>query len=733
VLGYRGEMTDTHLRAAIRIALAARGLEFDHDRSSADSAEQWSNGVALRDKILASSVGSGFWCLQQFMPEMWDRAPLVLDLGFRQTSLFQTLIAEKTDFAGEAAVLGAAFNLAITCIDYFADELGVADRLFNLLDASLIRNIFVAPSLAAGQLASQTRQSEDGRERFLLGLVAFCASSGCRLLQATRNQAAWEDLGRVIAQLLESEREVARSVWPSHSDARRLLPYVEAKSCLPSVASLHVARLAYPPGAIVSGRDLLRIARRVGTMFWRIDDLVDVLRDLRAGTPNGVLIGLADRLAAEGRPFASDKDIYDEVDRNAQELAELVDFNSGIEPVEVAHTVAQRDGLLRFAESVITGWTSPPGGGESFRRAAAPKSKDGADVCVALTFLLSQQANGYQEAIHHLHFPRMLDEGVRYETQPSLLSHRAVILDALLDAAEAGLDCPSRVLAAECVAILRSKHRDVRGGWSYIQEAPELPPDADDLGQVLQVLTRFGGHDLASICEEAIRLLLDSSEEDGSFCTWILDPDGNSFAHERMRSYLSVMGGWGIHPEVVANLLYGLCLYDPTRYRAPLHRSVTYLERVQSANGSWSSKWYTGPFYGTWRAVSVLSRLTPASKTLARARGFLLAGRNPDGGWGEGSSEPLSTALALLSLCLDGVQPDAAVLLAASTYLSRTQRSDGGWVSCPWIFFPTVDGPVEHGSASVTTAFCLKALLTARHLLGQQFEPVRQGVGHPGG
>jgi len=713
-------MTDSHLRAAIRIALAARGLEFEH---STDSAEQWSNGVALRENILAGTIGANdLERLQQLMPEIWDRVPLILDLGFRQTSLFQTLIAETTELAEQSAILGAAFNLAITFIDYFVDELGAGDSLFHTLDASLIRNIFVAPQLAAGYLANQTRRSQDVREKCLLGLVAFCASRGWHLVQATQNQSAWEDLGRVIAQLLESEREVSRAVSPTHAETHRLLPYVEAKSCLPSVAALHVARLAHRPSEAASGSDLLTVASRVGTIFWRIDDLVDLIADMRAGTPNGVALRLADRLIAEGRASASDKDIYDEVEREVEELAELADFRFATETAE--QTVTSREGLSRFAELLIAGWTGARGSEESFRRAAAPP--DDANVAPALRFLLRQQADGYREAIHHLHFPRLLDEGIRYQTLPALLSHRAVILDALLDAAEAGLKCPPRVLAAECVAILRSKHRDVRGGWSYMQDASELPPDADDLGQVLQVLTRYGGHELASICEEAVRLLLDSSEEDGSFVTWILDPDGRSFAHERMLSYLGVMGGWGIHPEVVANLLYGLCLYDPTRYRAPLHRSVKYLEKVQNADGSWSSKWYTGPFYGTWRVLSVLSRLTPGSDTLARARGFLLASRHGDGAWGEGASEPLSTALALLSLCLDGVHPDAEVLLSASQYLSRTQRSDGGWVSCPWISFPTVDGPVEHGSASITTAFCLKALVATRNLLGQQLDPVLQ-------
>ncbi|MGH8337047.1 MAG: hypothetical protein ACRETL_09570, partial [Gammaproteobacteria bacterium] len=309
-----------------------------------------------------------------------------------------------------------------------------------------------------------------------------------------------------------------------------MLPYMEAKSCLPSAASLHIARLAHKPAAMEFNPGLAAAAKWLGTIFWRVDDLVDLLQDLRTGTPNVVVLSLADRLAAEGRSFASDKDIYDELDASAEELIQLL-----VLPPELG--IDQRESLSEFARGVVAGWVGAHASGESAPGAAGRRENTGYRVSSdAIAFLLAQQKDGYREAIHHLHFPRLTDEGIRYETRPSILSHRAVILDALLDGAEAGLDSPRQVLAAECMAILRSKHRDVRGGWSYIEEAPELPPDADDLGQVLQVLTRFGGGELASICEEAIRLTLDASEADGSFCTWILDPGGQSFAHERMRT-----------------------------------------------------------------------------------------------------------------------------------------------------------------------------------------------------
>jgi hypothetical protein len=722
MLGYTGKMTDSHLRASIRVALTARGLEFSPADLEAASADQWRNGVRLRHEILAAGMApADIGRLREAEPEFWDRIPLIADLGFRQTSLFQCLISARTEWAHEAALLGAAFNLAITLIDYSLDERG-AGGLFRFLNASLMREIFAASGEAECKLAVAAQESQDVRERALWGLLAFCASSGRRLLLATANQAAWEDLGNTIAILLASEKEVAAATWPSAAEAHRLLPYMEAKSCLPSVAALHIARIAHKPATIVCESGLLEVATWLGTLFWRVDDLVDLLKDLRTGTPNAVLLRLADRLADEDRSFASDTDIYDEVDARAEELARLASLAVQQEFIE------GRNAVFQFTSLVIAGWTGSPGIQDFSQPPDSGRTARGGIFRNALAFLLAQQADGFQEAIHHLHFPRLLDDGVRYETRPSILSHRAVILDALLDAAEAGLDCPRKVLATESMAILRAKHRDTRGGWSYIQEAPELAPDADDLGQVLQVLARFGGCDLASICDEAIRILLDSSGEDGSFCTWILDPAGHSFANQRMRDYLTVMGGWGIHPEVVANLLYGLCLYDAVRYREPLRRSIQYLEKVQNPDGSWSSKWYCGPFYGTWRAASVLGRLTPGSEALMRSQRFLCARRHASGGWGEGTPEPLSTALAMLALRAGGIGANAAALSAGSVYLSQTQQPDGGWPSYPWISFPTIDGQVVHGSASVTTAFCLKALLAAEKVPRPEFELVAQGT-----
>ncbi len=724
---YQGQMSDSHLRAAVRVALAARGLEFEPAYFAAQSAAQWELGLTLRREIIADIPGGhSFDRLEDLEPDLWRRVPLIAGLGYRQTALFQSISScphlSHSDLERQAAILGGAFNLVITLVDHCIDERGAGESIFLVLNEAVIKGIFASPGKAAVQLQLMARESQTLAEQFLLSLIALCCSYGENLLALTGNNEAWKSLGGVILLLLQSERELAAASWASPSEMRRMLPSVETKSALPSLACMHIACLAHAPSESEVDGALRATAERIGKLFWRIDDIVDLLKDWRSGSPNALLLPIADRLDREKRAYASDTDIYDEVEACAEEIASLAELGQ--------HAIATGNDQLSgspqevkiFAWLLLAGWTGWRETHASPRHVhhagdAAVRSSE-----LALRYLMQQHDHGYEEATHYLHFPRLVDGRVRYETCPSILSHRAVIFDALLDGVDAGFRVSQSLLARDAMTILQCKHPDVRGGWSYIQQAPELPPDADDLGQVLQVLVRYGGQDLASICDEAIRLVLDGANDDGGFDTWILDPCGNSFADQKIRDYLPVMGGSGVHVEVVANLLYGLLLYDPQRYRHALHRAVHYLEGTQSAEGSWHSKWYAGPYYGTWRVISVLSRLAPASASLMHARRFLFASQRPNGGWGEHASDPLSTSLALLSLCSSVMAPVEEVIARGVDYLVHSQGAEGWWPSCPWICFPTADGMVTHGSASATTAFCLKALIARQEFSVLQYQ-----------
>ena len=372
--------------------------------------------------------------------------------------------------------------------------------------------------------------------------------------------------------------------------------------------------------------------------------------------------------------------------------------------------------MEEFARACVAGWIGWRVDAPPARRSRNAGARTREAVAAAVDALVAEQRSGYVEAVHHLRLPR--GDG-RYEEHPAVLSFRAVALDAMLDARDSGIAVPEAVLHMEALGILRSKHPLVRGGWSYLGGVPELPPDADDNGQVAQVLWRLGGRALARACEEPIRMSLDAAEPSGGIVTWILDPRGDTRADAIVRDYLPVMGGWGVHAEVVANFAYGLMLIDPARFAEPLQAIATYLEAVQNDDGSWTSKWYDGPYYGTFKAVAVLAHARPASLSLDRARAFVLSRRRPDGSFGDGDGDgdgaggALATALALLALDELGLSGKAAFAAGIANVLAL-QDEKGRWPACPWIRFPTVDGEVSYGSETMTTAFCLKALTAGR-------------------
>jgi Squalene-hopene cyclase C-terminal domain len=461
-----------------------------------------------------------------------------------------------------------------------------------------------------------------------------------------------------------------------------------------------------------------------------------------------------------------DVDLYTAIDAAAGELAGLV-ANSPTGELRELMLREIRHPLGRpLVESQIEGVPS-----------VAVLATAKAQLQRATDALVAEAERGFAQSGHSLRFPRGKRGETRHETHTATLLFRAVTLDALLDAKAAGLAVCDRVLSREGMALLKAKHPGVRGGWSYFETVPELPPDADDLGQVLQALARLGGPELALACEEPLQLALDAGsgvgvegyasggvgvegdasggvgvegdasggvgvegdasggvgvEGDagggaggygaGGFPTWILDPALPGRLDRIMSAYVSVIGGTGVHPEVVANLLVGLLYYDPARFAHHLQRGVGYLERTQDPGGWWESRWYAGRFYGTFKAAAVLGRLAPGGDAARRARAFLLAsredggrrrgdgGRGGDGAWGQDTSDPLATAHALLACAaLGGI--DHGVRAAAAECLLAQQRSDGTWPPSPWVQFPTLDGLQSHSSSTISTAFALKACL----------------------
>ena len=350
----------------------------------------------------------------------------------------------------------------------------------------------------------------------------------------------------------------------------------------------------------------------------------------------------------------------------------------------------------------------------------------------AVLALAAAWRRGFPDAAHELPFPRAQGFTSARELHRGDVFPRALIADALADADALAPGQLAPLVAAEAEYLLAARRTDGVGGWSYFPTLPELPPDADDLAQVMQVFLHAGRRDwIAAWCEPPLAVLLGHGRlPGGGWETWIVPAAGRSAVQDLQAGWAARAWGTGADPEVVANLLHALALYDRARFGPELAAGRRWLAGVQQPDGSWGSGWYEGPFYGTYVAHRALAASGggEAGGAVARNRSgaavnrgldFLRRSQRGDGGWGAGEGDPLSTALALLGLAAGvGTAVPAADLeraRAAAGWLAARRPATGPWPAVPLIRMELgravgrIHQVLTYGSPSVTTAFVLKA------------------------
>jgi squalene-hopene/tetraprenyl-beta-curcumene cyclase len=340
-----------------------------------------------------------------------------------------------------------------------------------------------------------------------------------------------------------------------------------------------------------------------------------------------------------------------------------------------------------------------------------------------LHFLLQAWQSGFEEAKHIMWFPKEQGFSSPQAEHTGDIFQRALISDVLLDAT-AQLQYPLQfALDREVDYLLSCCRSSGIGGWSYFPDLPELPPDADDLAQIIQVLVRTQrGADLEQYCEQPLRILLqDGVHENGAIETWIVPTSATTMEQQLQRLWIEQAWGQGADPEVMANLLYALALYDSQRFSKPISHGIDYLTTQQQSNGSWQSTWYHGDYYGTYVCLRLLALVCPDSPAVDRGIDFLLSHQLTDGSWGlTEAGDPLSTAIALLGLTASRSHQfnhTNPLILHALNFLQQQQNTDLGWSSCSFIQMQLgratgqVRQILSYGSRSITTSYVLKALL----------------------
>lgn len=402
--------------------------------------------------------------------------------------------------------------------------------------------------------------------------------------------------------------------------------------------------------------------------------------------------------------------------------------------IEKAREICQglKEDLESIREHILRGVVSalPEEGLDTGLNASAELNSESLNESISkgLDFLLRQQKNDFPEARHLEILGRLGRGDHRSACQWGTTFQRTIILDTLIDMREKNVEVPKAIIDEEVEKIVRAKLQTRKGGWSYFPQITSLPPDADDLGQVIQVLVKSGYGSVREICKEPIEILIKyNTHPDGSVDTWIAYPKEAG----SLEAKLEMQQVWGITPdtEVVANVLYGLSLYDRKRFESLIRKGIKFIENRQLSEGYWDCNWYFGKYYGTWVCSRLISIFNNESVSFKKGLDFVIKNQNEDGGWGEnGKSNPLDTSFGMLTISLsseEGKMRDQ--IFRALQFLQQRQQLEG-WEGSDFIkvdpgrYYGALERDSQpeikiYKSRTITTAFCLKAMLKGQELL----------------
>ena len=240
------------------------------------------------------------------------------------------------------------------------------------------------------------------------------------------------------------------------------------------------------------------------------------------------------------------------------------------------------------------------------------------------------------------------------------------------------------------------------GGWAWTP-LPGGVPDADDTaGAVLALAALPHDPDATRAAKAGVEWLLRLQNSDGGIPTFCrgwgalpFDRSGADLTAHALRAWHAWVDR--IQPDLQLRVLRAM------------DRAVGYLRARQRSDGAFLPLWFgredahdeANPTYGTARVLSALAairsrRSSEVDAMLVAAKHWLIAARNPDGGWGGNRGVPSS------------IEETALAVAALSEYAITTGQHDETRVpiadGCRWIAKAT-DGGTRFDAAPIGLYF----------------------------
>jgi squalene-hopene/tetraprenyl-beta-curcumene cyclase len=241
------------------------------------------------------------------------------------------------------------------------------------------------------------------------------------------------------------------------------------------------------------------------------------------------------------------------------------------------------------------------------------------------------------------------------------------------------------------------------GGWGW--SLPSGWPDTDDTADALITLAGFGFDGSDPQVRRGAGWLATMQNRNGSWSCF------SANAGISLDAPCTVMTAHAV------TALHRAAGWSADRPR--LARTVRWFARMQRPDGSIPCMWYLGRTAGTGCVLDALGGLGLAgSATAVRARDWLLASQQRDGGWGDatpGQPTVEETAWAVLGLLGGGLPADHPALAGGVRWLLRRQRADGLWrPALVGVYFLDLLYTCDH----LANGYALQALGRYRQALG---------------
>jgi hypothetical protein len=229
------------------------------------------------------------------------RLPLSLAFGYELGRAFAAAAPNCDGEAMQQALeLAALFNFGISTFDLLHDTMPQAASAFSAcFDRDVLSRLHDGEAMET--VAGAAALATDPETRILLRIIAtFYAELHALTRRQQRDGAPPRPMGLLMAAY---EAEMASARPDAYGPAERLR-VSRSKSTLPFLIIGELARVAR--GGEHPAQGLLdQLAEDVGTLFWLVDDLADLVDDLRCGSINAIVLSAMKRRAGGDQASAT--------------------------------------------------------------------------------------------------------------------------------------------------------------------------------------------------------------------------------------------------------------------------------------------------------------------------------------------------------------------------------------------------------------------------------------------